>query len=143
MSESNWRDVLKSQQEDLKRLQLNAAVEDDLDADIERILSKPSTSMWMKKTETVKNNTNSNAAHEDYEINANQDSKPTSASKRTNLPKPAGVIETIPPVAPQQEEGNYMHYCFIVILLDVIIHCRRGGWRISGWWQQCPNSKNG
>ena len=44
MSESNWRDVLKSQQEDLKRLQQNAVIDDDLDADIEKILNKSAPS---------------------------------------------------------------------------------------------------
>jgi hypothetical protein len=50
MSDSNWRDILKAQQEDLRALQ-NAITsnEDDLDDDIERVLSRPLAPTWTSK----------------------------------------------------------------------------------------------
>lgn len=44
MSESNWRDILRAQQDDLKALQRSSGYkdeDDDLDADIERVLRRP------------------------------------------------------------------------------------------------------
>lgn len=45
----NWREVLKAQQDDLKFLSQNA-VDDDLDADIDKVLSRPvAPSSWIMK----------------------------------------------------------------------------------------------
>lgn len=52
MSES-WREVLKAQQDDLKALQRSAGVNDDddeLDADIERLLKRPPAPTWLGKS---------------------------------------------------------------------------------------------
>jgi hypothetical protein len=55
MSES-WREVLRAQQDDLKALQRSAGVHDDddeLDADIERLLKRPPAPTWLAKGKPV------------------------------------------------------------------------------------------
>lgn len=52
MSDS-WREVLRAQQDDLKALQRSAGVsndDDDLDADIERLLKRPPAPSWLGKS---------------------------------------------------------------------------------------------
>ena len=59
---TNWRDVLKAQQEDLKALQTKQSnVDDDeLDADIERVLRRPAVPSWIGKGKSSSSSNNNN-----------------------------------------------------------------------------------
>ena len=66
MSDTNWREVLKAQQEDLKALQRNSNTSDDedLDADIDRVLRRPVAPTWLKKSAKDIDDDDTNDQHE-------------------------------------------------------------------------------